>query len=315
MKANTNSCKVCQNEKDNKSFIAKEMMFGTRDEFEYLECSRCGCVQITEIPEQLAKYYPDNYYSFKPTKKGLAGSIDLYVKKQVALSRIGKSAIGGILMPLNKRYLRWLNNQCKVDYDSKILDVGCGGGKLLKEMSHFGFKNLTGVDPFIAKDVSYKPNIQIFKKELSDVDGKYDLIMLHHSFEHMIDPSQVFNRLSKLISNKGRIVIRIPVADSKAYENYGANWVELDAPRHTFLHTKKSIKKLADKAGLRVVDTIYDSSKFEIVGSEKFVRDIPSIENPKLFSKEELKNFEEVVEDYNENGSAGRACFYLEKAS
>lgn len=31
------------------------------DEFDYFECSNCGCLQIKEIPENIGKYYPDNY--------------------------------------------------------------------------------------------------------------------------------------------------------------------------------------------------------------------------------------------------------------
>ena len=57
------TCKVCQNSEHNKTFIAREMMFGVRDEFEYFECSNCGCVQIAEVPSNLAKYYPAEYLS------------------------------------------------------------------------------------------------------------------------------------------------------------------------------------------------------------------------------------------------------------
>ena len=43
----------------------KEMIFGFRDEFTYFECSKCGCLQIMQIPRNMGKYYPSNYYSFK----------------------------------------------------------------------------------------------------------------------------------------------------------------------------------------------------------------------------------------------------------
>jgi len=32
----------------------REMMYGFRDEFIYIECSECGCLQIAEIPEDIS---------------------------------------------------------------------------------------------------------------------------------------------------------------------------------------------------------------------------------------------------------------------
>ena len=61
-------CKVCGNSEDNKSFQIREMMFGYRDEFTYFECSKCGCLQIAKIPQNMGKYYPAKYYSFKKGK-------------------------------------------------------------------------------------------------------------------------------------------------------------------------------------------------------------------------------------------------------
>src|SRR6266852_6035050 len=58
-------CKVCGNASGNKTHLAREMMFGLRNEFEYLECGCCGCVQLVAPPEDMAKYYPKDYYSYQ----------------------------------------------------------------------------------------------------------------------------------------------------------------------------------------------------------------------------------------------------------
>jgi len=49
------SCKICQNAQDNRFHTAREMSFGLRDQFIYLECGHCGCVQIVEIPSDMQK--------------------------------------------------------------------------------------------------------------------------------------------------------------------------------------------------------------------------------------------------------------------
>jgi hypothetical protein len=78
-----NLCRICGNFDDNKIYTAREMMFGFRDEFDYIECSKCGCVQIVEIPKNINKYYPPNYYSyqFKSQKFSLYKRLGLLRKK------------------------------------------------------------------------------------------------------------------------------------------------------------------------------------------------------------------------------------------
>ncbi|MFT6867191.1 MAG: hypothetical protein ACJA08_002030 [Cyclobacteriaceae bacterium] len=119
-------CKVCANSKQNTEFNARVMMFGSRDEFKYLGCSECGCLQLIEIPDSLEKYYPSDYYSFKPKKESIRNSIDLLIKKHIALYRLNKSILGRWLLFLNKRYLKWLNPECNLNFESRILDVAMG---------------------------------------------------------------------------------------------------------------------------------------------------------------------------------------------
>ena len=59
----SHSCRICVNLRDNRIHLAREMMFGTRETFEYFECSACGTIQIAEVPE-LSRYYPENYLAF-----------------------------------------------------------------------------------------------------------------------------------------------------------------------------------------------------------------------------------------------------------
>ena len=63
-------CKICGNSENNKTLLAQERMFGFGSEFEYLECSNCGCIQLLNIPPDMAKYYPqDQYYSLSSGEK------------------------------------------------------------------------------------------------------------------------------------------------------------------------------------------------------------------------------------------------------
>jgi hypothetical protein len=60
-----------------------------------------------------------------------------------------------------------------------------------------------------------------------------------------------------------------------AWRRYGGDWVGLDPPRHIFVPTERSMRLLAQRAGLRVERVFYDSHALQFWGSEQYRRDIP----------------------------------------
>jgi len=48
--------------------------------------------------------------------------------------------------------------------------------------------------------------IKILKSDIFNHIGMYDVIMLHHSFEHMDSPYLVFKELYKILNSKGYLV-------------------------------------------------------------------------------------------------------------
>ncbi len=207
----------------------------------------------------------------------------------------------------------------RVNYD--ILDVGSGVGRHLLKLKDAGFSKLTGIDPHIEDDIFYDSKFRIFKKELSDVNRQFDFIMLHHSFEHMFEPLSTLNRLYQILRPNRFVLIRIPLVSSSAWEKYKTNWVELDAPRHLFLHSTTSMHILSDQAGFTITDITYDSAAFEFFGSELYMRDI-SLRDARcpnkypagsIFSDKEMRLFAEKAEELNRNKKASRACFLLYK--
>jgi len=325
-------CKICKNTIDNKVHKAREMMFGMNDIFDYLECGNCGCVQIIDIPSNMSKYYPSNYYSLNvdqrsnPTFKKILSNIYHYHLYNRLNSYAFKNK-GWFDKLLYKRYPYEITEAMRALYlikfinrNARILDVGCGTGEFLQKLHYLDFKNLTGVDPFLKEDIHYKSGINIYKKYIMDLDGQYDLVTFHHSFEHIPNPIETLIAVEQLLPQGGLCLIRIPVADSYAFTKYQTNWVEFDAPRHFFLHTLKSMQILAQKAGLVIEDVIYDSTKFQFMGSEQYLKGIPLtseksyLKGYKLnFKKGEIKNYEKKAEELNLQKRGGRAIFLLKK--
>jgi len=314
------TCKICGNGKGNQFYSVREMQFGTRDAFLYCQCSSCGCLQLTNPPIDLSKYYPTQYFSFQlPTEN--------YIKKKLNISRdrfafgipsfLGKLFFSKYGTPT---YINWLN-EMNVTLSSPILDVGSGIGKLLYRMGNAGFENLTGIDAFIEKDIHYKSGVKILKKSLFEIDGKFDLIMMHHSLEHMEDQHAVFKKLTTLLDAGKFLFIRIPTCSSYAWEHYKENWFALEAPRHFFNHSLKSFTYLAEKYGFVVKKIIYDSRTIQFYGSEQYRKDIPLMDDRSyfvnhansIFTKSQLDEFENETKRLNESGRGDQVGIFLVK--
>jgi SAM-dependent methyltransferase len=314
-----NICKICGNEKNPEEYILKEMMFGTRDQFKYFKCSNCYCLQIKEFPQNIEKYYPPNYYSFKNLKKS---NLLNYLKyKRDLFSYRGKGIIGKLLVNFYgySDIHSWLP-ELNLKKDDAILDVGTGAGDLLIRLLKLGFKNLVGIDQFIEKDIFYNQYLSIYKKDLSLINKVFDLVMFHHVFEHLKDPHYTFKKIKNILKKDGLLLIRIPVIDSYAWEKYKVNWVQLDPPRHYFLHTIKSIKYLSMRYNFKIKKIIYDSTSFQFWGSEQYEKEIPLISplsyysNPKgsIFNKQLIKKFSKQAMELNKNKEGDSACFIIQ---
>jgi len=310
-------CQVCYNLNHNKMHTAREMMFGTREEFDYLECAHCGCVQLVNVPNDMAKYYPLDYYSFKEEEIKHFDPVRAFLRKQKhSYCLHGKNFIGKMLveragMPPHYSWLRGGH----VNFASDILDVGCGVGHFLNLLREDGFTSLTGVDPFIKDDIHYKNGVTIWKKTLAQIDQQFDFVIMNHAFEHMAEPLSVLRDVQQVLKPGRYALIRIPVASSYAWRKYGIHWVQLDPPRHLFLHTLQSIKLLAESAGLRLSSVFYDSNTLQFTGSEKYLEGIALTDTSgdSLFSEQEILNFERQAHELNEGKQGDQAGFFLLK--
>jgi SAM-dependent methyltransferase len=274
-------CKICNNLEKNTSLTLREMSYGLREEFEYFQCSECGCIQIAHIPENVGKYYPANYYSYTDIEAPRKPSFFRTLQAQYLIG--ARKGIVGKLITWNYKspdFYDLLRKLKLYNLHSKIVDIGSGNGELLKRFYSSGYTNLTGIDPFVDKDIIYNSNIRVIKKFLYEIDEQADCIMMHHSLEHMEDQHKVFAKLSSLLSPGGRMLIRIPIVSEALMKEYGQNVVSLDPPRHFYIHTIKSITHLARHHGFEIYDTVYDATEFSFWASEQYKLNIPLNNHP-----------------------------------
>lgn len=315
-------CIVCGNTENNELFTVKELQLGLADTFKYQLCGACGTMQLLEVPSDFSRYYPNNnYYSF---------NLDLNIRKKPdSLRKIktdyllhGKQQILGRLLSIGYRmseFYEWMK-YTHAQYDDAILDVGTGNGSLLLRLFNMGFNNLTGIDPFINESKDYGP-VKVLKKDIFEIQELFDIIMLHHSLEHMLDPKKVLRKVYSLLKPGGRVLVRVPIMGNYGWQHFGEYWCGIDAPRHIFVPSEKGLKQLVTDVGFSIDRFYYDSSDYVIISSEQYKMGIPLHapnsytinEKDSPFTKEQARAFRKIMYAENKKNNGDMAAIYLVK--
>jgi hypothetical protein len=158
-------CRICDNLDNNSSITLYEQMYGTGEPFDYFTCGECGCLQIVHIPGDMSRHYPHHYYSFTPAvRNNRRPNLFRRMKYDYVFFRTG--LLGRILAKLESESYKqyYCFQKVALNRASSILDVGCGSGRDLLKMQHFGFTSLKGVDPYISESINYGHGLTIDKK-------------------------------------------------------------------------------------------------------------------------------------------------------
>ncbi len=261
-------CGICGEEGEFQSYLAREMMMGTKDEFEYFVCPHCGCLQIVDVPDNLGHYYGNKYYSidFRPDKEFTGPVKDM----------------------------------------SAILDVGCGSGDFLYVLATEGYGNLYGCDPFIDGDIEYGDRVHIKKCEIGGLEGeeRFDYIRMGDSLEHVTNPVEVLTHAKRLIKKDGLIEIDTPHFPNVAFDLFQTHWYQLDAPRHLFIYSDKTMEYMAETAGLKIESLVCDSTNWSIIKSFFYQHGILYTEITdemigQFFSKQDVSKIDDMCNEMN----------------
>ncbi|MDO4584287.1 MAG: class I SAM-dependent methyltransferase [Planctomycetia bacterium] len=151
----------------------------------------------------------------------------------------------------------------------RILDVGCGRGDLLRSMQYAGFKDLTGIDPFLPQEIS-ENGFHLYRKTMEELEGKYDVIVSCHSLEHLSDQHSAMRSLKRLLAPNGYLAITIPMYNEYFLRKYGNAWCSWSIPHHFYLHSMESFQKLLSANNLQIekhiqsthISYVYDSERY-----------------------------------------------------
>lgn len=315
-------CIFCENQSNNKLFMVKELQLGLEEYFEYQLCGSCGSMQLQNVPNDLGKYYPnEDYYSFNMGLE-IRTKADMLRKIKADYLLFGKNKLLGSLLSLGYKLpeqLQWMKD-LDAKYNDSILDIGTGNGSLLARLFQFGFTNLTGIDPFINESRDYG-SIKIIKQDIFEVTDQYDILMMHSSLEHMLEPQKVLAQAYKITKSGGKVMIRIPIMGNYGWKKYGVFWGGLDAPRHIFISSEKQSILLFEQAGFVLEKFYYDTPISMIWLSEQHKQGM-HLYHPHshifdsgkgMFTKADTEEFRSILNEENKKGNGDTAVFCLRK--
>lgn len=246
-------CPLCKSRKFQILYVTPDRMFQLPGEFTYKKCVSCELVFLDPQPsiKVLQEHYPTKkYFAYNRWGKvGLLGSVREYVIKHsykpTLLSRILKFVSNtGFSIPQYRQ-------------KGKILDLGCGTGDILILLKSLGW-DVYGID--INKEAIKTArsrglkNVQVGTYEDVNVypDRYFDAIRLYHVIEHLDNPFLCLKLLHKKVKVGGKIFLATPNFDSPLRKLFGRYWAHIDAPRHLFLFTPRTLGRSAENSSLSV---------------------------------------------------------------
>lgn len=216
------SCNLCGAEDEKLLFHGFDIDYRTSEkQFRLVRCARCGLVYINPRPEEneMQSYYPDTYRPHKRRTKIVAFHYTEPARPE-----------------------------------KRVLDVGCGSGELLESIAERE-KNtaLYGVDiderAVAASCASGFPVIHGTIFDAHYPDSYFDEIHMIHMLEHAQDPKAVLREAARILKPAGVLRIEVPNFRSISRIIFGNKWKRLDAPRHLYHFTPRTLRMLLNQNG------------------------------------------------------------------
>jgi SAM-dependent methyltransferase len=201
--------------------------------FDLHHCQSCGTAFTWPRlqPEELEQYYRRSYYGPENVK---------------FISPLEK-----IVEFVTNRRAAWISQQ--VPPRSRILEIGCGRGLLLKALNKLEHESL-GIErsELAATRAREIPGVTVFTTPVEECgfsDDSLDLVILWHVLEHLHDPRNVLRQIFRVLKPGGRLIIEVPNLASLQSVLTGKNWFHLDVERHLFHFTPSGLEELLHSAG------------------------------------------------------------------
>lgn len=247
----------------------EDQLFGAPGKWNMKRCSDsdCGVLWLDPMPfpEDIGRAY-QTYYTHAETARHrnphLQKVFDLtrsgYLAQQYGYPFNGNKIVEGLLGLLVRLHP---TRKASLDFDvmhlpykpgGKLLEIGCGSGKLLKFLKSLGW-TVQGVDfdPH-AVDSTRQKGLEVALGTLQDQrysDGSFDAVVMSHVIEHIHNPEGLLRECHRILRDQGQITVVTPNARSLGHRVFKSDWRGLEPPRHLQVFTSPALCNLVERAG------------------------------------------------------------------
>jgi SAM-dependent methyltransferase len=221
--------------------------------FQAVRCRRCGTVRLDPRPspdEMAAHYVPTTYARADDSDSGVGERLD-ETNRRTAM-----------------RFAGWAGDTV----DRRVLDIGCGDGRFMRQMELLGWRaEGLEVDPVAAGLARDRTGAVVHEGPIDSAGlpaQSFGLVSLVHVLEHVPDPRATLESVRDLLVDGGWVGIALPNVASAEASLFRSCWYPLDLPRHYWGFTPHSLTRLAEDCGFDVVHRAY----FPLVNSIQSLR-------------------------------------------
>ncbi len=224
------ACALCGREDARALLHGRDVRRGLPGSFAVVRCPGCGLAFVNPRPTRdgIARYYPPDY---APHRAGPP------TRREALYYRLFRTP--------------------PVPPGSRVLDVGCGGGRYLLFLRARGYR-VAGVEPNagVARELRERFGLETFAGELCDVAlpaASFDAVTFWWVLEHTHDPLASLREAHRLLRPAGSLVVALQNFASLARHLFGADWHHLDLPSHLYQFEPRTLARALEQTGFRVV--------------------------------------------------------------
>lgn len=229
----TGSCIACGTKHLQRAYPSVgDYEYGTYRDVNYVRCARCGLLLQQPLPptERIDSFYPSSYRNHRQFSKRSF----YWLLKNYQVNNLARDI-----------------DHLSENKSDTILEIGCGSGSLLISLQKRGLYQVWGSDISDAgQHALSRMKIQFRKSNIEKsfpYHKKFELLILNHVIEHLLDPVSVLSACREHLSERGKIIIITPNSDSILAHFFGKFSDGINAPRHICIFSPRSMEYLRKK--------------------------------------------------------------------
>ena len=227
-------CAVCSSSQQRLQWTVKDTLLGYGGVYRIVSCLQCGTLRLSPLPpfEDRRLSFTDKYPLF-----------DWALGRKTAVPEERIARFHPQIVEINRRHR-----------PGRLLDVGCGDGYFIMGMEQRGWETrgieLHEATAGYARD-QLGLDVDVGAEHEVEWQGPYDCITLFGVLEDVDDPAACLERCRQNLADDGLLVIQTHNIASLEARYFGADWFNIEAPRHAWHFSPRTLLMLLGGHGFR----------------------------------------------------------------